>query len=70
MPLVRTRVHAGDQRQLKNGRAAMQAMHEENHGTGFMRRPILFQMRQAIRATRLDIFFNWFYDELMTLVCA
>jgi hypothetical protein len=45
-----------------------QALHEVNHGTGFMRRPVLYQMRHAVRVTRLDIFLVWFYGDLMFLV--
>jgi hypothetical protein len=45
-------------------------MQEDKHGTGFTRRPIVYQMRQAARATRLDIYINWFHEELITLVSA
>jgi hypothetical protein len=33
-----------------------------------MRRPVLYQMRHAVRVTRLDIFLVWFYGDLMFLV--
>ena len=45
-------------------------MHETNHGTGFIRRPIVYQMRHAVKTTRLDIFLNWFWGDLMFLVSA
>ena len=50
--------------------AAMQAMHESNHGTAFLRRPIVYQMRHAVRTTRLDIFLVWFHGDLMHMVSA
>ena len=43
-------------------------MREEYHASWFLRRPIVFQMRQAVRATRLDIFLSLFHGELMYLV--